>query len=129
MQKRGVFVDSEDFLPVTATYPKHPLSDNIPNFKTTGQLKEKRAADYKNDVLRKEAEFESHCHKVKTYVSKIPDEGYVANPKYTSINQKVDEALREARKQANLTDTTEQPKDAIGEPGLRWNYNPNPNTA
>ena len=70
-------------------------------------MKEKRAADYKSDVLRKEAEFESHCHKVKPFVSKIPDEGYVANPKYTSIHQKIDEAKREARKMANLTETTE----------------------
>lgn len=107
MQKRGVFVDAEDFLPVTGTYPEHPISKHAPNFKTTGELKDKRAADYKSDVLRKEAEFESHCHKVKPTISKIPDEGYVADPKYTSIQQKIDEAKREARKKANLTETTE----------------------
>lgn len=53
MQKRGVIVDAEDFLPVTSTYPEHPLSKHDPKFKTTGELKDKRAADYKNDVLHK----------------------------------------------------------------------------
>lgn len=31
MQKRGVIVDAEDFLPVNSTYPEHPLSKVIPN--------------------------------------------------------------------------------------------------
>jgi hypothetical protein len=53
MQKRGVFVDAEDFLAVTGTYPEHPISKHQPNFKTTGELSQSRAADYKNDVLRK----------------------------------------------------------------------------
>ena len=31
MQKRGVFVDGDDFLGVTDTYPKHPMSELVPN--------------------------------------------------------------------------------------------------
>jgi hypothetical protein len=53
MQKRGVFVDAEDFLPVTATYPEHPISKNIPHVRNIQELKDKRAASYKNDVINK----------------------------------------------------------------------------
>lgn len=72
MQKRGVFVDAEDFLPVTATYPKHPLSENVPNVKTTVELTDQRKKAYKDDILRKQAEFASHCKKIAPFVSKIP---------------------------------------------------------
>ena len=80
MQKRGVFVDAEDFLPVTDTYPKHPISSNIPNAKTTGELKGQRGKAYKDDIIRKQAEFASHVKTIKPTISRIPDEGYVASP-------------------------------------------------
>lgn len=60
------------------------------------------------------AEFEKHSKVVKTTQSKIPDQGYVADPKFTSINQKLDELKREARKKANLTEIFEEPKAAAG---------------
>ena len=110
MQKRGVFVDAEDFLPVTGTYPKHPLSENVPNVKTTVELTDQRKKAYKDDVLRKQAEFASHCKKIAPFVSKIPDEGYVANPKYTSIKQRVHDDYVAGRRKAGLTDTMEDPK-------------------
>lgn len=42
MQMRGVIVVAEDFLPVTGTYPVHPLSKNVPHCKSHKDLKEKR---------------------------------------------------------------------------------------
>jgi hypothetical protein len=30
LQKRGVIVDADDYLPVSSTYPQHPLSLNKP---------------------------------------------------------------------------------------------------
>ena len=41
LQKRGKFVDAEDYLPVTDTYPKHPMTQKEAQFKTTGEFKEK----------------------------------------------------------------------------------------
>lgn len=38
MQKRGVFVDGDDFLNVTDTYPKHPMSELVPGSKTNTEL-------------------------------------------------------------------------------------------
>jgi len=32
LQKRGVIVDGDDYLPVTDTYPSHPMSDVKPTF-------------------------------------------------------------------------------------------------
>lgn len=67
-------------------------------------------------------EFEKHVKIVKAQVSRIPDEGYVENPRYTSINQKIDEEKRAARTKCGLTEVTEEPKAAAGELGLTWNY-------
>lgn len=86
MQKRGVFVDAEDFLPVTDTYPAHPISEHVPNAKNLQELKDQRGASYKADVMKKMADFESHVKIVKPTISRIPDEGYVASPTYTSIH-------------------------------------------
>lgn len=109
-------------MPVTSTYPEHPISSHVPNFKTSVELKEHRATDYRKDVERKQAEFEKHQKVVKGAVSRIPDEGYVQDPKYTSIKQKKAEHKRNARTNAGLTEITEEPKAAAGEPGLTWNY-------
>lgn len=39
MQKRGVIVDAEDFLPVRSTYPVHPDTKIEPTFHTNHELK------------------------------------------------------------------------------------------
>ena len=57
-------------------------------------------------------------------ISKIPDEGYVASPKYTSKKQKIEEQKVEARKKDGLTETIQDPKAAVGE--LSLNYMPSP---
>jgi len=38
MQKRGVVVDADDFLPIRSTYPEHPLSKEVPKVSTMGEL-------------------------------------------------------------------------------------------
>lgn len=124
MQKRGVFVDSDDFLPVTGTYPPHPISQYKPRFSTTGELLDHRAKAYHDDVKRKMDEFEKHQKVATVPVSRIPDEGYVISPRFTSIKQKSAELKRAARLKANLTDTVQDPKAEAGEPGLRWRNNP-----
>jgi len=61
-------------------------------------------------------------------ISKIPDEGYVASPKYTSKKQKIEEQKVEARKKDGLTETIQDPKAAVGELSLNYLPSPNPNT-
>ena len=64
MQKRGVFVDAEDFLPVTSTYPKHPLSDVVPHAVNVEEMKGQRRGAYKEDVFTKSLAHEAHNLKV-----------------------------------------------------------------
>lgn len=40
IQKRGQFIDAEDYLPVTSTYPKHPMSLKEATFRTQKDFKE-----------------------------------------------------------------------------------------
>jgi hypothetical protein len=46
MQKRGVIVDAEDFIPVRATYPVHPDTLVDPRFHTTHELTAERKKQY-----------------------------------------------------------------------------------
>lgn len=47
MQKRGVIVDAEDFMPVRATYPTHPDSLKRPLVKDKNELDALRKLTYK----------------------------------------------------------------------------------
>ena len=42
MQKRGVVVDADDFLPIRQTYPEHPMTKIEPKAKTFVELKGQR---------------------------------------------------------------------------------------
>jgi len=67
MQKRGAMIDAEDFQGVTATYPKHPLSDIKPSHITATQLIEHRKEIEKLDIGKKKAERDAkvaHLQKV-----------------------------------------------------------------
>lgn len=47
LQKRGVFVDAEDFMPVRSTYPDHPDSKIIPKVRDRKELEALRKKDNK----------------------------------------------------------------------------------
>ncbi len=47
LQKRGVIVDAEDFLPVRETYPVHPDTLKKPNAATLKELQDQRKKEYK----------------------------------------------------------------------------------
>jgi hypothetical protein len=46
LQKRGVVVDAEDFLPVRETYPVHPDTLKKPAVTNIAGLQEKRKKEY-----------------------------------------------------------------------------------
>ena len=50
LQKRGVFVDGDDFLGVTSTYPKHPMSEKMPPLTTKTELSDHRKAAEREDI-------------------------------------------------------------------------------
>ena len=78
-------------------------------------------------MIEKTSAFEKQKKVVFGEISRIPDQGYVASPKYTSIKQIKEEKWVEGRKKAGLTDHFEVPKAAAGEPGLTYVRNPVPN--
>ena len=53
MQKRGAFVDAEDFLPVRDTYEPHPISKVIPTNATLTDLTQKRKVEEKVNISNK----------------------------------------------------------------------------
>lgn len=113
MQKRGVFVDAEDFLPVTKTYPDHPLSKVVPSSKHVADMKEKRKSTLKAEVDRynkKDAEYKGGLQQAPTYVK---SEFLISDPTHTSIKQRVEEDLQAARRKAGLTDTVQDIKDEV----------------
>lgn len=114
-----MFVDAEDYLPVTSTYPEHPLSKVNPNARNIEELKSKRLVEYKVDVDKKNGAFEAHRASLTKPKSYVPSEFFGTN-KYTSINQRVDEEKRNARKSVGLTETMQDNKDNRERPGLRY---------
>jgi len=113
MQKRGVFVDAEDFLPVTKTYPDHPLSKQTPSSIHLADMHAKRKVAEIAEVDRynkKDADYKASLPAAKTYV---PSEFLISDPKHTSIKQRVEGDLQAARRKAGLTDTVQDNKDEI----------------
>ncbi len=47
MQKRGVIIDAEDFLPVRQTYPEHPDTRKVPKARNQQELQDQRKKEYK----------------------------------------------------------------------------------
>ena len=50
MQKRGVILDNDDFLPVRQTYPDHPSTSVVPNARTIPELRELRKQENRKAI-------------------------------------------------------------------------------
>jgi hypothetical protein len=86
MQKRGVIVDVDDFLPVRSTYPEHPLSKEIAKVSTMGGLQAMR-----RDSNRKKIDLENQINEEKRMQCTSSEKPYVLSefniqkPRFTSI--------------------------------------------
>ena len=127
LQKRGKFIEAEDFLPIRDTYPKHPINSIIPHCATFTDLKKLRKEqnikeinekmieleNHKNDKLSKNLENMNSYDKPKTL------------PKYTSINQIKDEKIKKQREKCGLNPfTTDNRSNTINAPSLEYIYDP-----
>lgn len=79
-------MDAEDYLPVTKTYPAHPLSSVVPNVPNVAALKEKRRGEYKNDVIDKSRAHDEHVAKMGPPKSYVRSDFLIEKPLHTSIN-------------------------------------------
>ena len=87
MQKRGVILDQDDFLPIRGTYPEHPISKHSPGVQTLEQLRDRR-----RDSNRKKIECFNQTFEKKREQYLSQDKPYIyseftknAKPRFTSI--------------------------------------------
>ena len=117
LQKRGKFIEAEDFLPIRDTYPKHPMSDIIPRCATFTELKKNdkvtELEKIKKEKLEKNIENINNCNNIKTI------------PKYTSMTQIRDEKRRLQREKCGLDPlTSDNRNNTKNPPSLEYIYNP-----
>ena len=105
MQKRGVVVDNDDFLPVRGTYPDHPNSSTVPGARTAIELRDRRHASNRKKIDAFNSTFEQKRQKYQSMDKPyIMSEFYGQKPRFTSIKQRQENEKQEARKRVNLTD-------------------------
>ena len=127
MQKRGKFIEAEDFLPIRDTYPKHPINDIIPKCATFTDLKNLRKQDNIKNMNDKMMELEKIKKKKlsKNYENMKNVDMPKTEPKYTSINQIKQEKIKLHRIKCGLSPTTSDNRNnTINPPSLEYIYSP-----
>ena len=59
-------MDADDHSVISKTYPKHPISDNVPNYKTRTELLEQRKKKEQVDIKQKMNERNELIKKLQT---------------------------------------------------------------
>ena len=127
LQKRGKFIEAEDFLPIRDTYPKHPISDIIPKCATFTDLKKLRKKENIEDMNHKMIELEkAKNEKITRNFENLTDNNiHKSQPKYTSMKQIKEEQKRNQRQKCGLNpETTDNRNNTINPPSLEYIYNP-----
>ena len=106
MQKRGVIIDSEDYLPITGTYEEHPLSKVVPKARNMDELKQLRRQEYINSIDQNTKAHESRQNAYKSTERPYIRSEFLADktPDVTSIHQRRQQSRIEARRRQGLTD-------------------------
>ncbi|MCQ2820963.1 MAG: hypothetical protein MJ252_27205 [archaeon] len=123
LQRRGKIIDAEDFLPISETYPKHPLSLNQPKngVKTKKDL----------DIFRKNQTIEEINQKIKRWETEHPNElqaeplNYHSDykPPFNSMQEKKDLNHRQCRLKCGLNEYESLIKEN-NPPSLEYIENP-----
>ena len=127
LQKRGKFIEAEDFLPIRDTYPKHPISDIIPKCATFTDLRNLRKKENIKNINAKMIELENiKKEKISKNIENVDRFNLQKNkPKYTSMNQIKSEKIKLQRIKCGLNpQTTDNRNNVINPPSLEYIYNP-----
>ena len=127
LQKRGKFIEAEDFLPIRDTYPKHPMHDIIPKCATFTDLKNLRKQENIKDMNEKMMEVEKiEKEKLsKNYENMKNIDIPKKRPKYTSMNQIKQEKIKQQRIKCGLSPlTSDNRNNTVNPPSLEYIYNP-----
>ena len=87
MQKRGVVLDNDDFLPLKNTYPIHPASLIMPNARTVPELRDQRHQENKEKIAQINSTFEQKRQKYQSVERPYIYSEFNKNskPRFTSI--------------------------------------------
>ena len=127
LQKRGKFIEAEDFLPIRDTYPKHPMHDIIPKCATFTDLKNLRKQENIKDMNEKMMEVEKIKKEKlsKNYENMKNIDIPKKRPKYTSMNQIKQEKIKQQRIKCGLSPlTSDNRNNTVNPPSLEYIYNP-----
>ena len=132
LQKRGKFIDAEDFWPIRETYPVHPMSNITPHCATLSELKKLRKEENINQINKQLSEYEEKNPSKILYSSnnQIQNEENIQNnlnlkkPLFSSIQQIKDDQLKNARIKCGLEPEFIDNRDLKKHPGLEYVYNP-----
>ena len=124
LQKRGKFIDAEDFWPIRETYPEHPLSKIKPHCSTFSELQKLRKEEYAKHVNKRLAEFEEeNPAKLVFFCINDINENFRKNkPLFTSMQQIKDDLNKKARVKCGLEKDTYDVRDRKKHPGLEYVY-------
>ena len=126
LQKRGKFIDAEDFLPIRDTYPKHPITEIIPHCATFTELKNLRKQENIKNINDKLIEWEK-THPTRFYTGEIVGDSNKPKkpPKFSSVSQIKAEKDRNNRIKCGLNpETTDIRNNIKNPPSLEYVYNP-----
>ena len=126
LQKRGKFIDAEDFWPIRETYPEHPLSKIKPHCGTLTELNRLRREENKMHVMKNLAEYEEKNPAKIIYSSDndYRDKLKLKKPLFSSMQQKRDDLNKKARIKCGLDYDTYDVRDRKKHPGLEYIYDP-----
>jgi len=131
LQKRGKFIDAEDFWPIRDTYPVHPLTKVIPHCATFTELKKLRKEENVKQINKIVSDYEEknpskllYSSNIKNNMDNIEKNMNLNNPSHTSIQQIKDENLKNARIKCGLEPEFIDNRDLKKHPGLEYVYNP-----
>ena len=126
LQKRGKFIDAEDFLPIRDTYPKHPMTEIIPHCATFTELKNMRKQENIKNINDKMTKWEK-THPTRFYSDQMIGDSNKPKipPKFTSVTQIKAERDRNNRIKCGLNpEATDNRNNTIKPPSLEYVYNP-----
>ncbi len=127
LQKRGKFIEAEDFLPIRDTYPKHPISDIIPRCATFTELNHLRKKENIEKLNEKMREIEKIKHeKLSKNIENVNNYNIPKTiPKYTSMTQIRADKIKEQRVKCGLDPiTSDNRNNTKNPPSLEYIYNP-----
>ena len=126
LQKRGKFIDAEDFWPIRETYPEHPLSKIKPHCSTFTELKKLRREENTKHINKNIANFEERSPAKLIYSSnnEYIENPYKKKPLFNSMNEIKEDLNKKARIKCGLDKDPYDIRDRKQHPGLEYVYNP-----